>query len=723
MASTARTKSGRWLAIVAATAVALLVPPPSAGAATENLSVNLAATTGPATGVGEGFLYGLSQDGSAPGDNYLQPLNPTMMRGGGARIAGDGWIGDGYRAGSGYQARIASIVGQAKRMARAPYHAEYQLMLSDLWGADLTQPGNALYPCNNGDCSNWITFVDDTISAMQSAGVTVTYEPYNEPNGSGFFPPGIGTQYWQMWNSAVKEIRRLAPGAQIEGPAYAGGVTSAYQTWIQTAQAAGTLPNVISYHLYGPDPVAAVSQVDSYLAADGITGITQSANEYIPLNAENAAYTAWSLDRIAQSGMATASRGEWDNCCASGDLGTILTHSGGNLVPSGQYWTYRAYADLTGSLVSTTGSGSTAITAAADSGKKRAVALIGDSNGFVGPANVTVSGFGSASWLEAGGATHAEVDRIPDVASLSSPQTVFSGNVTVSGGSVTLPLSLGDRNGAYAVYLTPPGSVTTDTTSDDATTSGTDHFGYSGTWGTATGVGDLYQGTAHWSSTAGSSATYTFTGSGATIWGVKDHDQGIAGFSVDGGPVTYADDYATTRAAQAPLWSSSGLGGGTHTVTITSTGTKNSASANDIVAIDSATVTPTVGAIDDGTTSGATHFGYGSNWGTASGVGDLYDGTAHWNNTAGSTATLSFSGTGAVVYGVKDVDQGMVSFSVDGGAARSVDDYSSTRVPGASLFTVTGLSQGSHSISVTVTGTKNAASSNVTVALDGANAF
>jgi len=719
----ARIKLRSWLAVGATATLTVVAAPPSANAATESLAVNLSSSAGAMTGAGEGFLYGLSQDGSAPGDNYLQPLNLTMMRGGGARITGDGWIGDGYQAGAGYQARITSIIDQAKRMTHAPYHAEYVLMLSDLWGADLTQPSNALYPCNNGDCSNWITFIDDTVAAMQSAGVTVTYEPYNEPNGSGFFPPGIGTQYWNLWNSAVREIRRLAPSAQIEGPAYAGGVSSAYQTWIQTAQAAGTLPNVISYHLYGPDPVAAVTQVNGYLAADGITGITQSANEYIPANAENAAYTAWSLDRIAQSGMATASRGEWDNCCASGDLGTILTHTGGNLVPSGQYWTYRAYADLTGTRVATTGSGNTAITAAVDSTKKQVAALIGDSGGFVGQANVSISGFSADSWLVSGGATHVEVDRIPDLASLNSPQTVYSGNVTVSGDAISVPITLGDAHGAYAMFVTPPSSVAADTTTDDTAISGTDHFGYDASWGTATGVSDLYQGTAHWSNTTGGTATYTFTGSGVTIWGVKDHDQGIAAFSVDGGPVTYADDYASTRTAQAPLWSSSGLAPGTHTVTISNTGTKNSASSYVTVAIDYATVTPNVSTIDDGTTAGATSFSYGSNWGTATGVGDLYDGTAHWNSTGGSTATLTFTGTGAVVYGVKDVDQGIATYSVDGGTSRSVDDYSASRVPGASLFTVSGLAPGSHTITITVTGTKNSASSNDIIALDSATVF
>ena len=717
----ARFKIRSWLAVGTTAALALVAAPPNASAATESLAVNLSNTAGAMTG--EGFLYGLSQDGSAPGDNYLQPLNLTMMRGGGARIAGDGWIGDGYQPGAGYQARITSIVAQAKRMSRAPYHAEYVLMLSDLWGADLTQSSSALYPCNNGDCSNWITFIDDTIAAMQSAGVTVTYEPYNEPNGSGFFPPGIGTQYWNLWNSAVREIRRLAPSAQIEGPAYAGGVTSAYQTWIQTAQAAGTLPNVISYHLYGPDPVAAVSQVNGYLAADGITGITQSANEYIPANAENAGYTAWSLDRIAQSGMATASRGEWDNCCASGDLGTILTHTGGNLVPSGQYWAYRAYADLTGTRVSTTGSGNTAITAAVDSTKKQVAALIGDSGGFVGQANVSVSGFSSDSWLVSGATTHVEVDRIPDLASLNSPETVYSGNVTVSGDAITVPVTLGDAHGAYVMFVTPPSSASADTTTDDAGTSGTDHFGYGANWGTATGISDLYQGTAHWSNTTGAAATYTFTGTGVTIWGVKDHDQGIAAFSVDGGAATYADDYASTRTAQAPLWSSRGLAPGTHTVTISNTGTKNSASSNDTVAIDYATVTPNISSIDDGATTGTNAFAYGSNWGTATGIGDLYEGTAHWNSTGGSTATLTFSGTGAVIYGVKDVDQGIATYSVDGGAARSVDDYNAARVPGASLFTVSGLNAGNHTITITVTGTKNSASSNDIIALDSATIF
>ena len=216
----------------------------------------------------------------------------------------------------------------------------------------------------------------------------------------------------------------------------------------------------------------------------------------------------------------------------------------------------------------------------------------------------------------------------------------------------------------------------------------------------------------------GPMSVYTFTGNQVAVHGVKDVDQGIAGFSIDGGAVTYVDDYSPSRLAGATLWSSSGLGPGTHTVTVTQTGTKNTSSSNVTVALDYAVVGASTATIDDATTSGTDYLTYGSGWGTATGVSDLYSGTAHWSNTASSTATLTFSGTGVVIDGVKDVDQGIATYSVDGGAVKTVDDYSKTRLAGATLFAVSGLSSGTHTVTITVTGTKNASSTNDIVALD-----
>ena len=113
---------------------AMLLAPAENASAAESLSVNLGSTTGPATGVGEGFLYGVSQDGTQPPDQYLEPLGINAFRGGG-HVSG-GWIGDGYQNGSGTQADVNTVIAQAKRLTQPPYHAQYQVLLSDIFGAD-----------------------------------------------------------------------------------------------------------------------------------------------------------------------------------------------------------------------------------------------------------------------------------------------------------------------------------------------------------------------------------------------------------------------------------------------------------------------------------------------------------------------------------------------------------------------------------------------------------
>jgi ricin-type beta-trefoil lectin protein len=165
--------------------------------------------------------------------------------------------------------------------------------------------------------------------------------------------------------------------------------------------------------------------------------------------------TAWYLARFAQSGYTNAMRGNWV-CCLTPNLTGVLTQANGAWQPNGNWWAMRAYADMTGSVVSTSGQvGSTAISAAEDSSAKRSVAIIGDSNGFTGAASVTYSGLASVPWLASNGSVNATVERIPDQYPLSSPQVVFDQNVSVAGGSITVPLTFQASHDAFAIYLTP----------------------------------------------------------------------------------------------------------------------------------------------------------------------------------------------------------------------------------------------------------------------------
>jgi len=457
--------STRWgrLTAAAGTVLALAMPllgPAGNAAAAESLNVNLASVTGSVTGVGEGFLYGVSQDGTQPPDQYLQPLGVNAFRGGG-HVTG-GWIGDGYSYGSGSQTDVNTIIAQARRLTQSPYHAQYQVLLSDIYGADGGQPSNTTYPCTNGDCSNWVTFIDKVVGALQASGLKFAYDIYNEPDISVFWPNASvnSTQYFQMWDSAYREIRKDAPAATIVGPSLAFTPQrnqGEWQTWLAHVKAAGTVPDEITNHDEGDvdDPVTVAQAINSDLAAAGIPLRPLSANEYQPADRQTAGVTAWYLARFAQSGYTNAMRGNWV-CCLTPNLTGALTQVNGSWQPNGNWWAMRAYADMTGSLVSTSGEvGTTAISAAEDSSRQRAVAIVGDSNGYTGAASVAFSGLGSVPWLANNGSVNVTVDRIPDQYPLSSPQVVLSQNMSTSGGSITVPFTFQASHDAFAIYLAP----------------------------------------------------------------------------------------------------------------------------------------------------------------------------------------------------------------------------------------------------------------------------
>ena len=429
----------------------------------ESMTVDLSSARGPSTAVGEGFLYGISQDGSQPVDQYLQPLGITAFRGGG--WFSGGWIRDNYQYATATKADVNSIIAQAKRLTQPPYHAQYQVLVSDIYGANGGQPSNTMYPCDNGNCSNWISFIDATVGALQGSGLKFAYDIWNEPDISAFWTRGVSSpQYFQMWDTAYREIRRIAPGALIVGPSVAFTPDQNPGEWnafLSHTKAAGTVPDEITNHDEGDgaDPVQIGQSINRYLSNNGLPAIPLSANEYQPADRQTAGVTAWYVARFAQSNYINAMRGNWV-CCVTPNLTGVLTQSGGNWQPTGSWWVLRDYADMTGTLVNTSGQvGSTAISAAKDSSAKRAVAIIGDDNGYTGPASVAFNGLSSVPWLAGNGSVNVVVQRIPDQAPLSTPQVVFSQSVNASGGSVTVPFTFQASHDAFAIYLTPTGST------------------------------------------------------------------------------------------------------------------------------------------------------------------------------------------------------------------------------------------------------------------------
>jgi len=461
----AKSRARRWAAALAGV-VALALPTVGApvgsaaadGTSVRALDVNLASNDGKATGVGLGVLYGINEDGTQPADQYLKPLDLNAFRGGG--WFSGGWIKDDYQYGDATKADIASIVDQAKRLQKefGPGF-QYQVLLSDLYGANAGEPAGTQWPCANDDCSNYVTFLTTTIDALEQSGVKFAFDIWNEPEFSFFWGPGVNTpQYFEMWDTAYRTIRAVAPKATIAGPSFAytpQRMPQEWQTWFAHVKAAHTVPDMISNHDEGDvdDPVTVGQAIEADAAAAGLGHLPLTANEYQPADRQSAGVTAWYLARFAQSSYTTAMRGNW-NCCEIPNLTGLLTQTPTGWAPTGGWWAMRTYADLTGTLVSTSDAvGSTAISASKDASQHRAVAIVGDSDGYTGPASVTFTGLSSVPWLLKHGNVHATVYRIPDQGPLYARQVVYSQSLSAASGSVTVPFTFQSSHDAFGVYL------------------------------------------------------------------------------------------------------------------------------------------------------------------------------------------------------------------------------------------------------------------------------
>ena len=702
--------------------------PAARAAGSQTVTVDFASTTGTATGVGSGFLYGLSQDGSAPAPYLLDPLNPTSSRGGGASIAGNGWYGDGYTNGSGFQARLNSVIAQARQVSTSPRHGTYDVLLSDIYGPGSDAPAGMTYPCTNGNCSNWTTFVNDVVSGVQNAGLgnVVRYDIWNEPDNSAFYPPGYNTtQYYEMWNAAVNEIRSLQSNAVIVGPSVSNYNSTYLSEFLSTVKADGTVPNVLNWHFSG-NPIADAQTERNQLAADGISGVSLGTNEYLNPGQQSAGQEAWYLGQLAKSGISEASHAIWSNCCMVDTLdGTLATSSGGSLVPTAQWWVYEQYAQMTGQYASVTNSGgSTDGLATEDSGRKLATVLLGDSAGNTGPLSLNLDNLNSLSYLNGSSGIAINVQRVPDSGSNDLPQPSLVSQYVVPSGTTnyTIPITWAAANDAYFVTLTPANLGSTTTTASDATTVGPDYVQYGANWGTTGGISGTYNGTVDWSFTPEATSLIHFVGNQLALYGIHDVDQGEFALSIDGSSPVTIDGYAATRNPNAVLYTSPALDPGPHTATITVLSTKNLNSSGYNVALtrfDALQATRQ----DAAASSGPATFSYGNGWGVTPGVRDMFNGTANWSFTAGSAMTITFTGTELGLHAVNDVDQGYLTVSVDGGTPTTIDDYAPIRDASGVVWASPILASGTHTITITATGTHDSHSSGNNIALDSVDVF
>ncbi len=112
------------------------------------------------------------------------------------------------------------------------------------------------------------------------------------------------------------------------------------------------------------------------------------------------------------------------------------------------------------------------------------------------------------------------------------------------------------------------------------------------------------------------------------------------------------------------------------------------------------------------------HFNYvGSGWMSGAQGGCFYSDN-HYSRTANDSVDFTFTGTRIQWFGTVAPNHGIMTFSVDGGDTVTFDCYAPERRDGRLLYDSGELSDSSHTLTVTVTGRKNDASTDTYINVD-----
>jgi len=93
-------------------------------------------------------------------------------------------------------------------------------------------------------------------------------------------------------------------------------------------------------------------------------------------------------------------------------------------------------------------------------------------------------------------------------------------------------------------------------------------------------------------------------------------------------------------------------------------------------------------------------------------------GTAAYSTTAGAQANFPFTGTSVGWIGARGPQTGIARVLLDGAPVAVVDTYKATEEIQARVFSATGLAAGNHTLTIEVTGLKNAASTDTYIVVD-----
>ncbi|MFG3341010.1 CBM35 domain-containing protein [Glycomyces sp. NPDC048151] len=424
----------RGLAATAATGLLTgLAAAPAQGQDTPVLAVDFGQLTGAPTYGAVGSLYGISENG-VPGDNLLDPLHMSSMApkptGGTQHPNGDA---------NDVLAALAEHDG-----------GDAFVNLQD-WYPD--------WPYQNDGIDAYLAEVEEMVPVMEASehADRLVYVPFNEPNwiwyNRGADYAGTTARFFHDWDLAYERLREIAPDTPIAGPNESHYDARFMRDFMEHTAAAGTVPDVITWHELSPDSLRYyASNEANYRALEAELGIEPrqiNINEYgnnrdFGMPGQMVQWAAMFEDTDALADMAY-----WT---AAGGLSGNAPQTN---VPNGGWWFLKTYSQMTGqTALVTPPQDNTADTlqgiATYDEAKDQAQILLG---GGAGDTTVDLTG------LDLGGKVTATVHEIAwtgNEGSSPAPQAIDQIALRPDAdGAASIDLRGLDPMSAYWITLTP----------------------------------------------------------------------------------------------------------------------------------------------------------------------------------------------------------------------------------------------------------------------------
>ena len=397
----------------------------------ETITIDAERVVGPALHRASGFLNGFAGD-TVP-DRMLVPIKTGFLRT--------------------YYDEAAATYSRCKKI-----NCAVEVVVNHDFNTDANG-----FPGDNGSWDPWDNYVGSLMDKIISTKMTdISFSIWNSTDRKAVWPRS-DLQYFQTWQHAYQIIKAKLPDARLAGPTSTHGPNSSWwvdhpdddlwyvKQFLLYCKANNCLPDILARHDHYADGSGIerdAANLEKFYSENGIEPLPFEQSDCGPNQPKNNLFSPGiyvslfaSIERVKVLRTAKCS---WDrDGIGKNRLDGLLTEA---REPRALWWTYKAYADITGSILPVVKSASIDAVAGTDNNGGTIRVLAGNFKGTSKPLEIRIVNFSRT-----GGSVAVKGYEIADSnrAAADEPRESYSRTVEINNGEVVFSV---DDLPAYAAY-------------------------------------------------------------------------------------------------------------------------------------------------------------------------------------------------------------------------------------------------------------------------------